>query len=356
MNRTIMSGMSLMYGMFEGTGPSIRSDQEPRAKPPFAGLDETPAGLGLSALPNNYQPVPIIVSSLEQDYVLMAYDDTVCPGLAQIKKDSWESADAKTIAEAFKDYIQKVSELFKVPKEKQTIPFLIGIPENSILDVMEGYESPLPKELWDDGMSYFNVTVLYLMYATPLQQSVVGTKLFGEIFDKIDATIAGTSSITWAQYSGQDLQINFILQFLNLTSWQCQLKMYTEKKTAFDEKCLPVADLASSLRFEVHEEGKDKYQLKLWYNERQVPLLGEMAIDYATFKTKIESRLAGKDFDRLCLGEQKKVTPPASSPILLGVVIAFAVICLVVLGCVVRSCLAYRKIALKAQEYSPIRE
>jgi hypothetical protein len=352
MNRTIMSAMSMMYGIFEGKGPSLKPGQEARAKPPFDGIQDV--SMGLSALPNNYQPVSIIVSSPEKEDILLAYDDHVCPGLAQMKKDSWESKDAKRIAEVFKVYIEAVSKNFSIPKEKQVIPYLIGIPENSILDVMEGYPSQLPKELWDDGMAYFNVTVLYLMYATPLQASVVATKLFGEIFDKIDGLIAGKSNIRWAQYSGQDLQINLILVMLNLTSWECQLKRYIDKNTAFDEKCLPVADLAASLRFEVHQEN-EKYQLKLFYNERHVPIFGEKLIDYTTFKAKMDAKLVTKDFDKYCLGDPKKVQPK-SDRLVLGIVIGFAVFCLLLLGCVIRSCLAYREIALKSQEYSSIRD
>eukprot|EP01017_Pseudomicrothorax_dubius_P047422 TRINITY_DN8524_c0_g1_i2.p1 TRINITY_DN8524_c0_g1~~TRINITY_DN8524_c0_g1_i2.p1 ORF type:complete len:367 (+),score=62.42 TRINITY_DN8524_c0_g1_i2:34-1134(+) len=251
-NRTIMSAMSLLYGLYPiGTGPDLPEGYpKERAVPPI-NFQVDIESLGDNALPNKFQPVPVHMTKINKDYELRAYDADVCPKATELAEKTYNSDDFKKIDAAFKDLYPELANAFGIPVEKVN-PFMgQQMMDNLLVDYMA--DKPLKiaykSDLWKKLYMLYNIMMIYSPYASEEQQNLFTTKLYADILKYITAAQKG-SPLKWVTYSAHDTTLNLVIAQLKVTGWSCLLSNYLEGRYDYFYGCPFVSLFSSSIILE----------------------------------------------------------------------------------------------------------
>lgn len=263
-NRTIMSAESQMMGLFP-TGPNIASNMQYKAVPPFGSVNfnTTIQGLGLNALPNAYQPVPIHVVAAPFDNMLYGYSPTSCPRMAQISSEVQNSADYQFRVQNYTAYLGKqLYEIFNTPVSYEYAGWYGDV---LICDSFHGYSWPdgITEEIFQQMIGIMNYSNSYFYQNGGAQ--LASSQFFSQIISTFTGVINGTSTLKWSLYSAHDTTLIAFLYAMN---------QFNGNNPPF----------ASTIVFELHSELNNKYAVQIKFNDVVLVLDGctEMC-DFDTF-------------------------------------------------------------------------
>ena len=253
-NRTIMSAESQLMGFYPN-GPNLSSAaMEAQAVPPFNVFNQSGIinSLGLAALPNNFQPIPIHVVASPYDNMLNGYSAVSCPYINVIASMVQSSSQYQYRVYNYTAYLQK--QLYTVFGEM--IPFETAgwYADNLVCDQFHGYPMVpgITEDMYQQMMGIMNYSNSYFFQYGGAQ--LASSQFYSAVIDTFEGVINGSSTLTWSLYSAHDTTlIGFLIAIDN-----------------WDNNNPP---FASSLVFELNEIN-DNYFVSISYNDNPLTLNG----------------------------------------------------------------------------------
>ena len=301
-NRTIVSALSQLYGLYPlGSGPELPKGLDPSLElPPYNGI-KNHSGADF-ALPLAFQPIPIHVVPLKEDYLLRPYDE-ICEYSSEITKRIENSEEYKKWNEEFKPTLQELGNLLNLTEEKKK-----SITINDASDIFDVFmddiwaNKPIPqnisKELWNNLTLIYNLVIYYNLGGILDISRFYATPFFREIIETFDQKLRNPSSLKWKMYSAHDWTIGAFTPALNITDYKCAEEVIrTGKSNALN--CATYPDFATSLLLELHQE-QSAYFIKIKYNGNYINLCErkEQKCIYSEFRHRLSDFLV--DFENIC--------------------------------------------------------
>ena len=307
--RAISSAISHLMGLFPlGTGPNIYTQNQTHLlNPPWLNehdknkIDE---GLGAAALPGNYQPIPVYSASVDNDTLFHSHSVSICPNQQKYIDFQLSTELYKNMEIEMYDSLQQILKQLNKSEKKNTLKSIKNILSNYYCDLYDGLKLDLGL-----GLEFLkNATFMHTFYTTYVlsghdnQKKLGATVFLNNLLDLFDKATKNEKQPKLAYFSGHDYNIVYVLNALNLTSWQCVLDYYRNGKE-LDEYCVGLPKFASSLNFELYEE-KQKYFVKVLYNGKEMKVChsvsGTVCL-YQEFVSLIKSTTVdSNDYENLC--------------------------------------------------------
>lgn len=275
-NRTLMSAESQIQGLFpNGTGPLLRSlAMETAAKPPINVTEE--AGLiqelGLSALPNLTQIIPIHTDSTIRQFALNP--SSACSFYNDL-------ADYKmtlpAVAEIYAKYNDVITAYMNVLGVNQTTAQNMArkISDSLISNVFIGNNLPagISESVYERGQLLADELKSFQYFEPDLLARLAGTSLMSQVLVDLQNTIGKNTTVRFFLYSAHDTTVSFTLAFLQLN--------FT---------LLP--PFASTLFFELNEYNNN-YFVTLKYNDvyQLIPTCGAINCSIYDFERYVQLRI-----------------------------------------------------------------
>lgn len=271
-NRTLMSAEALLAGLF-GNGPAIKSQQLANlAVPPFrvSNLANEQSKLGLYAIPNRFQTIPIHTVNLQYEVLLRGYSPQTCPRMAEINADMQNTLYYQNVIYQFENGLQKeIIDVFGVNASYSEAGWM---GDTITAEIFHGFPMPegVSNEMYNSMSAAYNISSSFVF--NDEGSRLTGSLFFQAILDQFNSTINKSSQIRLGLYSAHDTSLAGFLSFMNL----------------FDGNN-PV--FASTLIFELHEVDSD-YFVQIIYNDQILTLQGcSQMCPYISFDAIIGSKI-----------------------------------------------------------------
>ena len=283
-DRTIMSAQSQLQGLYpNGTGPLLRSvGMEYNAQPPIDDTSESGIinNLGLNALPNLTQLIPVHSDSQERQYAIGS--DDACNYYIMLTDERYNTPGYNQIFNNYPDVIQTIMTVmnYTSSKAKSSARNIAGS-----LNCNQFALNPLPQGF---SQTFYNrITQLaadlnnYINYEPDLIARLAGTGMVTQVLSNFQQVIAETVTSKFFLYSGHDTTILSVLSFLQLN---------------FSSN--PV--FSSALLFELSEVNGE-YFVALNYNDNYqlIPTCGSLNCSFSNFQRYVQAR-AIPDYVQVC--------------------------------------------------------
>ena len=350
-NRTIMSGYSHLYGVYNGDGPSLNgSISQDKAIPPYtsAVIDDTIKSMNTTnALPNNFQVVPIHVVTKDEDMELVGFDQ--CP----LSKVWFEKNSNSRIANSvFKNEMgDLVTYLRNQSLKINSFEDLATAGDNAIANKYQGKD--LPGHVVPDSKLYKDLKfstewlATQKLFGMESQKELYAVPLLLLIKDYFNGIKNGTSSLDFVFLSAHDSTLLTLLAAFNITTPQCMLENYRSGKPDDDlpnPNCLYPA-YASNVIFEFYNDPVEPYVI-FYYNGNEINICGtegeNCSLDqFDKYTDSITSVGTVLDFKAQCGFQDAMVIEQMEySYTLLYFLIAF---CLILTAGLITTCVILRK-------------
>lgn len=258
-NRTIMSAQSQLMGWFPA-GPALTQAQVAGAVPPMTlspqvlKIQQT---MGLDAILDDYQPVPIHMVLYDQDTLLLAYDPSVCPGVNEITAEYQTSPEYINQTNYYKENWQaEVEAVFG-----GSIGFEDAAWMGDTLWAEQFHGFPKPAGVTDAMFDYLVQMMAYCnayLFLNPTGMQLSTMNFF--------STVNGYFQMMWNDQSNP-LKFNFY------SAHDTNLAAYLTAMGAFDCLTQPNPPFASTIMFELWANGNNPYVL-VKYNDVELVLPG----------------------------------------------------------------------------------
>ncbi|CAG9334410.1 unnamed protein product [Blepharisma stoltei] len=279
-NRTIQSVESMLSGLFP-IGPQIASQNlAAKAVPPLivSNLDNIQAQLGLNALPNKFQTVPIHVVASPYDYMLAGYSSTTCARIGQIANEIAQQNEYQDALNEYKSGLQKqIQELWGTSPSFSEAGWM---GDTITAELFEDFPMPngVSTQMYYELAGAYNYTATY--YYNKEVSSLAGSEFFEAVLYQFNSTINNTDTVRLGLYSAHDTTIAAFLSFMG---------MFSGKNPVF----------ASTLIFELHEV-TGAYFVQIIYNDQVMTLNGcQEMCPFDTFYTLIAENIVD-DVEEAC--------------------------------------------------------
>ena len=302
--RTIISAQSFLSGLYPiPYGPNI-SDSYPmeRAVPPYP-FTFNFSTLNTSALPLNFQPLPLHILTTNEDSIL--HTTSVCQKkVDEYNKIQKETPFYKQICQEFTPLVNTMLKVFNISSTsgRDPVDFLSGLFDDVFCSDFQNVSRP--SGFTPDMVKPINYIYSYFMYYFWLgheeEIKLLNTPAFSEILSFMDQALQKTPKTPkFVLYSGHETNIVLFNMFLNLSNWRCQADIYRNGTTSA-KNCVDYPSFASSLNIELYDDGGEPY-VQILYNGEWVYLCDSNSIKcaYKEFKSRILKQLA-PDFEKLC--------------------------------------------------------
>lgn len=183
-NRTLMSAESHLYGLYPpGTGPNLPANLSAIYQiPPYP--DTQPLDIGLNALPNGYQPVPINTLNQSENPLLNPW--AMCPRFDQLIDQTYKD-HASTIQYINAQFSETNKLLSQMLNTTVTTALYEQIFDIFISDMYQGLPLPpnLTQEVWNN-VTWFDTFSWYFNYSNLEERKLIPTPLFNFWIDNLD--------------------------------------------------------------------------------------------------------------------------------------------------------------------------
>ena len=288
-NRTIMSAQSQLMGWFPA-GPVLTQSQVAGAVPPMtlsAPVVQIQQTMGLDAILDDYQPVPIHMVLYEEDTLLLAYDPTVCPGVHEINAYYQQTPEYLNQTQYYAETWQ--TEVEAVFGGSISLEEAAWMGDTLWSEWFHGFPKPagVSEELFDylvQMMSYFNANLF---------RNSTGMKLSTmNLFSAIDN-----------YFNMMLLEPSNPLKFYFYSCHDTNIAAYLTAMGAFDCLTQPNPPFASTLMFELWADGNSPYVI-VKYNDVELVLPGcggqQCSLeDFNLFTASLQL----PDFEQTCSGQ-----------------------------------------------------
>lgn len=262
-------------------------------------------------LPRGFQPIPILTTPSEDDFLLLAYDPYTCPVFEQLNRAQTQTRYYKNMSARFEKNFREIERVLNMSYGSVGVQEAADIYDVFQNNIWAGGELPkLTKEtLWAMEFVY-NQALYFVLYGTEEERRIANTPFFEELVssfdDKILALAENRTSYKWKMFSAHDTTVSMITTGLNLTSYECVAKLLEQKRMGIDiskeDDCFLFPQYASNLIFELHQENNLHY-VKIKYNGKYVKICGnkDRKCRYEEFKKRLVN-FKVDDFKNKCFG------------------------------------------------------
>ena len=303
-NRTIMSAMSQLYGLYPlGSGPNLPEGLDPSLQlPPFAGINASDAFFGL---PLAFQPIPIHIVPHTEDYMLLSFSGSTCEVTTEFFSRVENSEIYKKWNEDFKQTFEGIAQVLNLTEEEKnslTIDKVSNIFDVFLDDIWANRPIPqnISKELWTNMTVIYNLVIYYNLGGISDISKFFSTPFFTEVIQSFDQKVQNpTYPLKWKMYSAHDWTVGSITPALNITNYQCVEELVRTGKTDA-LNCALYPDFATSLIIELYQEDAENF-IKIRYNGNYVNLCerNDQKCLYSEFKQRLSDNLID-NFETIC--------------------------------------------------------
>jgi len=306
--RTIMSALAHLYGLFEGKGDATLETNSV-GLPPFANkelIEKINLKLkGTSTLPFQYLPFPVYTVSNETDKELLG--EFSCSNFEEWRQENIHSETFKQMMGRFQmtfDLLE--TEGFEI-KDWESLK---GFADTLIVDHNENRTLPGVRE-WDssviqDIVFLYNWGSVFTRFGQEKQRQIIATPLLNSVLEMIEGAINGSFSKELVVLSGHDSSLLTFLTGLGIVTADCLKANFLNRRLNGIEMypACQYPNFAASVRIEVYKENEG--YLRLFYNGNEVNLCEENGGDYCTYKEFVEivkektNNMRIGDYDLLC--------------------------------------------------------
>lgn len=298
-NRTIMSGQSLTFGFFKGSGPVFDSGyNQSIAFPPYPTTDLNLNFTDLSVLPDNYQPLPIHVVEYSKDELLQSFGPT-CPKAYDLVKQQVDSSDYKAFFANYADILNEMKETLNITGDvtyRQISDTFDALAADSYNHIDFPYPITHESELGKKVKFLFEYLDYFKNAGTPLQRQLYSMNLLNQFQNDIEAILNNSSTII-RLYSAHDSTLVPVLAALGIASHECILENY---KAAVENSSCYFPQFASAIRIEIwkNETDIDSSRIKIFFDSREQNLCkDDQGCTLAAFRDLVHSITQGKGTD-----------------------------------------------------------
>jgi lysosomal acid phosphatase len=211
-NRTIMSAQSQLLGFFPN-GPQISKNLTSKAVPPLAMDFSIINTLGLDAVPNAYQPVPVHVVSAAYDNMLAGYSSKSCPYINVITQMVQQSIEYQSRVTNYTQNLQK--QLFRVFGQELDFETAGWYADVLVCDKYQNYSIPagLTDDMFQQMMGIMNYSNSYFFdYGGAYLAS---SQFYSQVLQTFNGVINGTDTHKWQLYSAHDTTLIGLLRAID---------------------------------------------------------------------------------------------------------------------------------------------
>ena len=273
-----------MMGLYPN-GPDLESEaQKVKARPPFkvSNVDKVIEDLGMSALPQNYQPFPVHTFSNSEDHVLRGYDAQNCPRFKEISIEVQQSDEYKDRVADYENMIKdKLDSIFNESIGYEEAGWRGDVMES---DLFHGYPIPdIDTYTLDYMLGIRNYSNSYFFENGG--GNLASSEFFKLIIIQFDDAVNGDALRKFGFYSAHDTTlIGFLVALDNFDGWN--------------------PPYASTIFFELYKEDNGHF-VKTVYNDKALVLPGcqQELCEYDTFREVLLNRTQS-DITQACVASK----------------------------------------------------
>jgi hypothetical protein len=265
-NRTIMSAISHLQGIFQGRGPNLTDFQQNIANPPYNNTEGIIANLSSngSALPYSVFMPPIhIVPNNYQLAFMEPYDGEACPLVGPN-----QAAVANPIYETFLQYVQPtIDSLSQLYGQNLSVDDAQLVGDTILCDLFMNYTFPnITKwsQLYNDTIFIAFGTYFSYHEGTLAGTQMLAVPIFTQVLEFMENVVSGNSTLEFILMSGHDSTLIPMIAALGLATPECFVNNYINNITN-DTMC-QYPGFASSIIFELWNENASWY-VNILYND-----------------------------------------------------------------------------------------
>jgi len=336
-NRTIMSALSQLYGIYYKEGPELGKDYPHELAVPPYNSEEVKKVLDTlkdedAAIPNRYYPLPVHSLLKKGDTLLQSYLN--CP-----KADEYyfKQKEDETVKKAFADLSQTVENLKQLGITVNNFEDLDHLGDAVIAN--KANQVKLPGGLSPDSQDFKDIVYwahwyeIYPSLNMPLQRQLFSGPLLNNILTMFQEKQKKATELDFVFYAAKESLLASLLSAFDIMTPEC-IKANWEAQKAGKEiphkECnYPI--YASNLIFEFYNTQNPYVMFK--YNGNIMKICkGKESCTLDEFAAKIKEVTAGYDlakFQEFCVIKQEKTEAGKSitglNSILIGVIIALMI-------------------------------
>ncbi|CAK83637.1 unnamed protein product (macronuclear) [Paramecium tetraurelia] len=302
-NRTIMSAMSNLQGMYSNNGPKVPNVKDSYLIPPNPGA-ETPTDIGQSAIQHDIQILPIHMREAITDDRLLSI--LICPkGYEMFVQNMQTNLTISVMIKAQSTLLQFCNEMNIDPLEFNIFT-LTEYMDTFYSCIYNDYPMPpnLTKETYLKVDSLYALTIALQLYQTKHQVDVFSSPFFESLLSYFDTALTQQEtdkSQKYIIYSAHDINVQLIASALNFTSAECMAQVYLGQEVSNKNCIYTYPGFASNIIWELWEEEQthDHY-IKVLYNGTEMNICNtdSKKCSYKIFKQLIENQR--RDFEKEC--------------------------------------------------------
>lgn len=232
-NRTLMSASSQLFGIYEGTGPSIPGDLA-------AGLDLPPYSQSnieavvsnvnyTSAFVGQFQPIPIHSTNPQFDYLLQPY--TCCPALEYMYQ---AHINDNVVQEIYAELNETIAYFKALNYSIASMKDVHTLGDTALSAYF--YGKPLPANISVDSQIYQDLLFadqwyeIYATFAEITQRQVYSAPPLSELLSYIQSFQNNTSNTAFVLWSGHETSLFTILSAFNITTPECMVANWRSQR------------------------------------------------------------------------------------------------------------------------------
>ena len=295
-DRTLISAQSQLLGIFPfGTGPNITVNDPERIQPPL-NLTVDVSKLGQAAVLNNYQPVAIMSTNEELDFLLRSYYSSTCPKLDKLRADRKTDAFYQNIAQQLGPVVAEIRSTMNISSKIKldTLDDLSNF-YDALLAIYYNGRDPgldLNGELFRKIQYLAEFQYLYVLHGNTTLLQIGLSPIIQEIISNIDGVLSGASQLQGVTFVGHESTLMGMLTALNVSSHQCVIDYFNANKS-HDANCFGKPIFSSHFEFEVYTNNSSPY-IRTWYNGQELDLCNGTPCSYSRFKSMLNPYVVTK--------------------------------------------------------------
>lgn len=264
-NRTIVSAQSQLYGIYNGTGPSLAPNYNVSlAEPPYTSdnVNNIVANLtGMSsAVPNKYSPIPVHSMPQQGDYLLQSYLN--CPNANQFYNTHTNDS---VVLDVFGQLNDTINQLLTMGLNATTIKLFDDLGDTVMCDLANNVTLPGDidpnSQIYKDLLFFTQWYEIYPALALPVQRQIFAGPFLYNLLSLFQQVQSNTTPLKFVFYAAKETMLSIILTAFNIMTPDCLLSNWQSQKangTIPDPAC-QYPKFAANLIFEFYNDTTEPY-------------------------------------------------------------------------------------------------
>ncbi|CAD8092945.1 unnamed protein product [Paramecium sonneborni] len=302
-NRTIMSAMSNLQGMYSNNGPNIPNVSDNYLIPPNPGA-KSPTDIGQSAIHYNLQILPIHMKEAITDEGLLSI--LICPKGYEMFSQNMESNLTMNVIQKAQNTLTQFCNEMNIDPLEFNIFTLTEYMDTFYSCIYNDYPMPstLTQTTFKQADSLYALTIALQLYQTWQQISIFSSPFFESLLSYFDSALNQSqiqNQYKYIIYSAHDINVQLIASALNFTSAECMAQVYLGQEVNNKNCIYTYPGFASNIIWELWQDdiSHDHY-IKILYNGTEMNLCNtdSKQCSYQLFKQLILNQKY--DFQKEC--------------------------------------------------------